>query len=171
MACGLGGGSLVNAGVMLKTPVRARRNPKWPKEWERDWDICEASAAAVLRLQSSPVKFPIAKVMGEITERETEEICDSLFKLSMNFQVEEPPSTTMKLQQTSSCLACGNCIAGCPHDAKNSTDKNYILSAVQVNYMLLLLLSICGKIFYLHVKLFPGFFCRFHAKKSRKCMS
>ncbi|XP_021622108.2 uncharacterized protein LOC110622057 isoform X2 [Manihot esculenta] len=131
VACGLGGGSLVNAGVMLKTPVRARRNPKWPKEWERDWDICEASAAAVLRLQSSPVKFPIAKVMGEITERETEEICDSLFKLSMNFQVEEPPSTTMKLQQTSSCLACGNCIAGCPHDAKNSTDKNYILSAVQ----------------------------------------
>ncbi|KAK7842865.1 hypothetical protein CFP56_013311 [Quercus suber] len=47
VACGLGGGSLVNAGVTVPTPVRARRNPKWPKEWERDWDICEASAAAM----------------------------------------------------------------------------------------------------------------------------
>ncbi|KAL3586653.1 hypothetical protein D5086_013520 [Populus alba] len=26
VACGLGGGSLVNAGVMLPTPIRARRN-------------------------------------------------------------------------------------------------------------------------------------------------
>ncbi|KAJ6698372.1 CHOLESTEROL OXIDASE [Salix purpurea] len=33
VACGLGGGSLVNAGVMVPTPTRARRNPKWPKEW------------------------------------------------------------------------------------------------------------------------------------------
>ncbi|KAF2307652.1 hypothetical protein GH714_030601 [Hevea brasiliensis] len=153
VACGLGGGSLVNAGVMMTTPVRARRNAKWPKEWDRDWDICEASAAVILRVQSIPVKFPIAKVMREITEGETEEICDSLLKLSMNFHVEDPPSNSMKLQQMSSCLACGNCIAGCPHDAKNSTDKNYILSVVQANFMLLLL-SIDGKILYLRVKMF-----------------
>ncbi|KAJ9181364.1 hypothetical protein P3X46_009501 [Hevea brasiliensis] len=131
VACGLGGGSLVNAGVMLPTPVRARRNPKWPKEWEKNWDICEASAAAMLRIQSVPVKFPNAKVMREIFEGETEETVDNLMNLSINFDVEEPPSNSLKLQQTSSCLACGNCIAGCPYNAKNSTDKNYILSAVQ----------------------------------------
>ncbi|KAF2289712.1 hypothetical protein GH714_038141 [Hevea brasiliensis] len=132
VACGLGGGSLVNAGVMLPTPVRARRNPKWPKEWEKNWDICEASAAAMLRIQSVPVKFPNVKVMREIFEGETEETVDNLMNLSINFDVEEPPSNSLKLQQTSSCLACGNCIAGCPYNAKNSTDKNYILSAVQV---------------------------------------
>ncbi|KAG5556516.1 hypothetical protein RHGRI_006948 [Rhododendron griersonianum] len=44
VACGLGGGSLVNAGVMILTPLRAQRNPKWPREWERDWESCEASA-------------------------------------------------------------------------------------------------------------------------------
>ncbi|KAF2289711.1 hypothetical protein GH714_038134 [Hevea brasiliensis] len=131
VACGLGGGSLVNAGVMLPTPVRARRNPKWPKEWEKNWDICEASAAAMLRIQSVPVKFPNVKVMREIFEGETEETVDNLMNLSINFDVEEPPSNSLKLQQTSSCLACGNCIAGCPYNAKNSTDKNYILSAVQ----------------------------------------
>ena len=72
MACGLGGGSLVNARVMLPTPVHARRNPKWPKEWERDWDDCEASAVAMLRTQSVPVKFPAAKVLGEIADGQIE---------------------------------------------------------------------------------------------------
>ncbi|GFZ09221.1 hypothetical protein Acr_20g0010290 [Actinidia rufa] len=60
--CGLGGGLLVNAEVMLPTPIRARRNPKWPKEWERDWKICEASASAMLRIQKVfPPSFPTPK--------------------------------------------------------------------------------------------------------------
>ena len=81
VACGLGGGSLVNAGVMIPTPIRARRNSKWPKEWEKDWEICEASASAMLRIQSIPVKFPIAKTMEEIAEREIEESFQSPMKL------------------------------------------------------------------------------------------
>ncbi|KAJ6406704.1 hypothetical protein OIU84_010253 [Salix udensis] len=131
VACGLGGGSLINAGVMVPTPIRARRNPKWPKEWERDWDICESSAAAMLRIQSSSVKFPIAKVMGEIAEGEFEESIESSVKLSVNFDTEEPPSNPPKLDQISSCFACGNCLVGCPYNAKNSTDKNYLISAIQ----------------------------------------
>ncbi|XP_065857543.1 uncharacterized protein [Euphorbia lathyris] len=131
VACGLGGGSLINAGVMLPTPVRARRNPKWPKEWERDWDTCEASSAAMLRIQSIPVKFPIARVMDEIVEGDSGETLERLMKLSVNFDVEELPSNSMKLQQMNSCLACGNCMSGCPYNAKNSTDKNYLLSAIQ----------------------------------------
>ncbi|XP_011004208.1 PREDICTED: uncharacterized protein LOC105110751 isoform X2 [Populus euphratica] len=131
VACGLGGGSLVNAGVMLPTPIRARRNLKWPKEWERDWDICESSAAAMLRIQSSSVKFPIAKVMGEIAEGEFEENIESSVKLSVKFDVEEPPSNPPKLGQINNCFACGNCLAGCPYNAKNSTDKNYLISAIQ----------------------------------------
>ncbi|XP_015581580.2 uncharacterized protein LOC8263202 [Ricinus communis] len=131
VACGLGGGSLVNAGVMLPTPVRAKRNSKWPKEWEKDWNTCEASAAAMLRIQSIPVKFPSARVMGEIVEGDIEQTPENLMKFSVNFDVKESSSNSMKLQQMNSCLACGNCISGCPYDAKSSTDKNYLLSAVQ----------------------------------------
>ena len=128
MACGLGGGSLVNAGVMMPTPVRARRNPKWPKDWEGEWNSCEASAATMLRIQSIPVRFPTAKVVGDIAIGEIEDCSEDSMKLSINFDLEEPPSS----QQMGSCLACGNCLAGCPYNAKNSTDKNYILSAIQV---------------------------------------
>ena len=140
MACGLGGGSLINAGVMLPTPIRARRNLKWPKEWERDWDVCESSAAAMLRIQSSSVKFPIAKVMGEIAEAEFEANIESSVKLSVNFDVEEPPSNPPRPEQINSCFACGNCLAGCPYNAKNSTDKNYLISAIQACFPLFLIL-------------------------------
>ncbi|XP_034693453.1 uncharacterized protein LOC117920178 isoform X1 [Vitis riparia] len=131
VACGLGGGSLVNAGVMIPTPIRARRNSKWPKEWEKDWEICEASASAMLSIQSIPVKFPIAKTMEEIAEREIEESFQSPMKLSMNFSRDEQQLDSIKPKQMGSCLACGNCLSGCPYNAKNSTDKNYIDLAVQ----------------------------------------
>ncbi|XP_059645979.1 uncharacterized protein LOC132289661 [Cornus florida] len=131
VACGLGGGSLVNAGVMLPTPARARKNPKWPKEWERDWKMCEASASAMLGIQTVPVKFPNAKVMEEIVEEEMEESCRGSLKLSVNFETEEQPSNPTKSQEMGSCVACGNCLVGCPYNAKGSTDKNYLVSAIQ----------------------------------------
>lgn len=146
MACGLGGGSLVNAGVTVPTPVRARRNPKWPKEWERDWDNCEASAAAMLRIQSLPVKFPVAKVLGEIADGQIEKSFETSLQLSMNFGLEEPASNLMKPQRADCCLACGNCLAGCPYNAKSSTDKNYILSAIQAYFLSFNLFLLNGKL-------------------------
>ena len=131
MACGLGRGSLVNAGVMLPTPVRTQRNSKWPKEWERDWDSCEASAAAMMRTRSVPIQFPIAKIMKEIDVGEVEEMVQDPMKLSMNFDIEESPSILLKHQNLDICISCGNCLAECPYNAKNSTDKNYLASAIQ----------------------------------------
>ncbi|KAF3970544.1 hypothetical protein CMV_005768 [Castanea mollissima] len=131
VACGLGGGSLVNAGVMLPTPVCARRNPKWPKEWEGDWDHCEASAVAMLRTQSIPIKFHAAKVLGEIVDEQIENLFETSVKLSMNFDLEESMANSKTPQKMDSCLACGNCLAGCPYNAKSSTDKNYLVSAIQ----------------------------------------
>ncbi|XVF76166.1 hypothetical protein PTKIN_Ptkin13bG0244400 [Pterospermum kingtungense] len=131
VACGLGGGSLVNAGVMLPTPARTRRNPKWPKEWEWDWDSCEASAATMMRIQSVPIQFPVAKIMKEIDVEGVEEMVHDQLKLSMNFDLEELPSRLPKHQKFDTCIACGNCLAGCPYNAKNSTGKNYLASPIQ----------------------------------------
>ncbi|KAF9594383.1 hypothetical protein IFM89_030985 [Coptis chinensis] len=120
VACGLGGGSLVNAGVMASTPVRARRNKNWPKDWEKNWEVCEAAASTMLRAQSVPVEFPNAKVMREVAQEEIEECSPSSMKLSINFDKEDSAGSM------ASCLACGNCLSGCPYNAKNSTDKNYL---------------------------------------------
>lgn len=116
---------------MIPTPVRVRRSPKWPEEWEQDWDISEAAASSMLRAQSIPNEFANAKVMKEIVEEEIEECYPSFFKLSINFNAEESQSST----KMGSCLACGNCLTGCPYNAKNSTDKNYLALAVQVLHL------------------------------------
>ena len=124
----------MNAGVMLPTPVRARRNPKWPNEWERDWENCEASAVAMLRTQSVPIKFPAAKAMGEIADEQIEKSFETSVKLSMNFDLQEPTANSMRPQRMDSCLASGNCLAGCPYNAKSSTNKNYLHSAIQAYF-------------------------------------
>ncbi|KAL7585591.1 hypothetical protein Lser_V15G42226 [Lactuca serriola] len=129
--CGLGGGSLVNAGVMLPTPVRARRNPKWPKEWESNWKSCEASASSMLNIQSVPVKFPNAKTMEKLMVGDEFKETSTSLKVSINFDVEEQGDHFKRPKETGSCIACGNCVAGCPYNAKNSTDKNYLFSAVE----------------------------------------
>ncbi|KAK6147228.1 hypothetical protein DH2020_018140 [Rehmannia glutinosa] len=129
-ACGLGGGSLINAGLVLPTTVRARRDPKWPKAWEEDWDRCEALASDMLRAQSVPMKFQNSKIMEGVIGEEYDKNIDSPIKLSMNFDIEQVSDSRMS-QETGSCLACGNCLAGCPYNAKNSTDKTYLVSAIQ----------------------------------------
>lgn len=130
MACGLGGGSLVNAGVMVPATVRARRNPKWPKEWERDWELCESLASSMLKIQSVPVKFQNAKIMEEITAGEELEMkSEDPVKLSIIFDVEDQISGNS--HKANSCLACGNCFGGCPYNAKNSNDKTYLATALQ----------------------------------------
>ncbi|ONK71300.1 uncharacterized protein A4U43_C04F7050 [Asparagus officinalis] len=123
VACGLGGGSLVNAGVIVPTPARVKKDPRWPKEWNKDWDLYEQFASSMLGAQSIPVEFPNARVMKQIAEEEIEDCRPDPIKLSINFG--------QGSQQTESCLACGNCLSGCPYNAKNSTDKNYLASAIQ----------------------------------------
>ncbi|XP_058087469.1 uncharacterized protein LOC131234548 [Magnolia sinica] len=129
--CGLGGGSLVNAGVMVSTPVRARRDPKWPKEWQHDWEICEISALGMLRPQSIPLEFGNSRVMRGISD-EIEDCSMNSIKLSVNFGQEVGPSP-MGSQPLDKCLACGNCMSGCPYNAKNSLDKNYLATAIQAS--------------------------------------
>lgn len=126
--CGLGGGSLANAGVMVSTPVRVKRNPKWPKEWKNNWEDCEASASAMLRPQSVPLEFANARAMREVCD-EIEESSAGSIKLIVNFGHEGPDS--IGSQRLEKCLACGNCMSGCPYNAKNSTDKNYLAAAIQ----------------------------------------
>ncbi|KAH6806138.1 hypothetical protein C2S51_030969, partial [Perilla frutescens var. frutescens] len=124
MACGLGGGSLVNAGVMIPTTVRARRDPKWPEAWEKDWDRYEASTSDMLRVQNSPMMFQNSKIMQEVIDKEFDK---KPLKLSINFDMEE----SRKSPKPGNCLACGNCLAGCPYNAKNSTDRTYLVSAIE----------------------------------------
>ncbi|KAF5939812.1 hypothetical protein HYC85_020979 [Camellia sinensis] len=79
------------------------------------------------RIQSVPIMYPNAKIMKGIVEEDGfKETSSHPLKLSVNFDIEEQSSNSTKFQEMGSCLACGNCLAGCPYNAKNSTDKKII---------------------------------------------
>lgn len=107
--------------------IRARRDPRWPEPWEKDWDKYEAFASEMLKVQNVPTEFQNSKIMQEVIDKEYEGNIKPL-KLSINFDVED----SRKIQEPGNCLACGNCLAGCPYNAKNSTDKTYLVSAIEV---------------------------------------
>lgn len=131
VACGLGGGSLVNAGVLAPTPIRTRRSLEWPEEWNKDWEACQETALTMLGSNNIPFEFSSAKVMKQVVEEDIEDCKADPMKLSINFG-QESMVQTKGAQDTGSCLACGNCLSGCPYNAKNSIDKTYISSAIQV---------------------------------------
>ncbi|CAA0818817.1 Unknown protein [Striga hermonthica] len=129
-ACGLGGGSLINAGVMVPPTFRARKHPKWPKAWEKDWDSCQACALDMLRAESVPMKFQNSEIVEGVLGEEYDKENENQIKLSVNFDVEQLPDSK-RSPKTGSCLACGNCLSGCPYGAKGSTDRTYLASAVE----------------------------------------
>ncbi|KAF9594382.1 hypothetical protein IFM89_030984 [Coptis chinensis] len=101
-----------------------KKEQEMAKGLGKNWEVCEAAASTMLRAQSVPVEFPNAKVMRGVVQEEIEECSPSSMKLSINFDKEDSADSM------GSCLACGNCLSGCPYNAKNSTDKNYLVSAV-----------------------------------------
>ncbi|KAG0489690.1 hypothetical protein HPP92_006553 [Vanilla planifolia] len=132
VACGFGGGSLVNAGVVVPASVRARRDPKWPKEWTSDWEQCEALASMMLGAQPPPLEFSNGRVMRQVLCEEMEDYKPDPIRLSINFGKEkEKAGGEINPKKLGSCLACGNCFSGCPYNAKNSTDKNYLALAIK----------------------------------------
>ncbi|KAK8971454.1 Long-chain-alcohol oxidase FAO1 [Platanthera guangdongensis] len=133
VACGLGGGSLINAGVLLPTPLRTRRDPKWPKEWNTDWEKYELLASSMLGAQPSPVEFNNGRIIKQIVCEEIEDYKPDPIKLSINFdrKEEDDDDSLVGKKKLENCLACGNCLSGCPYNAKNSTDKNYLAVATK----------------------------------------
>ncbi|KAJ8642501.1 hypothetical protein MRB53_004249 [Persea americana] len=113
---------------MVPTPARVKRDPRWPKEWQVDWETCEAHAVPMVNPQDNPVESATATAMREAYE-EIEESSPSLVKHSVNFTHEKEPDSN----GLEPCVACGNCLSGCPHNAKKSNDKNYIALAIQAS--------------------------------------
>ncbi|XP_024542909.1 uncharacterized protein LOC112350638 [Selaginella moellendorffii] len=123
---GLGGGSLVNAGIIMPTPKRARRHPNWPKEWEEDWDLYEAKSHSILEPEEILHEAPKSKVLDKIAN-EIEDAARDSMKLTISFNQKKNAAGVTQNE----CISCGNCLSGCRYNAKSSTDKNYLELAAQ----------------------------------------
>jgi cholesterol oxidase len=129
---GLGGGSLGYANTLYRAPERFYADPQWSglEDWERalapHYDTAERMLGVVTVEADDPADQLLREFGHEIGAEKTyaktrvgvyfgtpgETVADPFFD-------GEGPART-------GCIACGRCMVGCPHNAKNTLPKNYL---------------------------------------------
>lgn len=140
VANGLGGGSLINAGVILKPEDHVFRSEQWPKGFAADTRLKELFEEAA-DLLGARVTTPSKQVVDNTVELLDEEYpkFKALRELGKNIPdtkfVAVPLSIKLDDQhenqaiKTDQCIGCGDCFSGCNHNAKKSLDTNLLASA------------------------------------------
>jgi cholesterol oxidase len=133
VGCGLGGTSLINAGVALRPPERVYDDERGPTALRgRDTGPAELApyfSAAERMLGSTP--FPddwpeptkltaLAKAAGGVGA--------TVQRPRINVTFTDGPNAAGVEQRA--CTLCGDCVTGCNHGAKNTVTVNYLPDAV-----------------------------------------
>lgn len=123
VASGLGGGSLINAGVMAWPVDAVFANPVWPDELRRDYVHLQHLAQSLKRelgTTSAPTDLPKVKVMRGLGGTQGADILD--------ITVVRDAGMNAQGVQMQSCIGCGDCFTGCNHRAKSSLDVTLLVS-------------------------------------------
>jgi len=131
VGCGLGGTSLINAGVALRPDPRVFEDEHWPAEirtdveLERYFDIAES----MLKPQTYPDHYPRLP-RTDAVQRCAESLQKpfALAPIFVNFQQYENGRNQFGVEQ-SPCVNCGDCMSGCNYGAKNTVLMNYLPDA------------------------------------------
>jgi cholesterol oxidase len=133
VGCGLGGTSLINAGVVLRAEPRVFDDARWPEILRREARDPQSNlsegyrrAEAMLKPQPYPESYP---PLAKLTAHQ-----QSAAALQQPFK--RPPINVcfntginhVGVQQNA-CINCGDCVSGCNHAAKNTTHLNYLPDA------------------------------------------
>jgi cholesterol oxidase len=127
VGCGLGGGSLINAGVALKPDARVFADPAWPAEVAADGllELGFKRATAMLR----PARYASA---GALTKFRALEAASEAFGVPpvaapvvVSFEDTVNPAGVTQ----PACTLCGDCCSGCNVGAKNTVAMTYLPDA------------------------------------------
>ena len=128
---GLGGGSLINAGVMAEPAPEVFQNGHWPRAFDaaavakRFNAIKDALGAEPMPSASLPLKYRALERLasGYDDSRGTQKVAPACVAVSFR------SATTFAGVEQKPCLSCGNCISGCNFQAKNTLATNYLPAA------------------------------------------
>ena len=132
---GVGGGSLVYANTLPipKSEFFNSGNWKGLADWENELKPFYAVAEKMLGATKNPKFYDaditlqkVAQQMGRSNEFEAPKV--SVFFGKSNVAVKDPFFNGEGPDRVG-CNFCGQCMTGCPHNAKNSLDKNYLYLA------------------------------------------
>ena len=127
LGCGLGGGSLINAGVALRPDARVFVDPVWPDELSGDGLLREGFARTTAMLRPTPFEKA-----AELIKYQALEEASRPFGIAP-----QPTPTTITFEsqinaagvEQDACTLCGDCMSGCNVGAKTTVAVTYLSQA------------------------------------------
>ncbi|MGE0769238.1 MAG: GMC family oxidoreductase N-terminal domain-containing protein [Hyphomicrobiaceae bacterium] len=129
VACGLGGGSLVNAGVALRPDARVFRDSAWPGQIVQDGLLDEGYARAARWLR--PANHARAAEMTKFRALEAANAALGGVMVNPPVVVSFEPGVNAAGIAQPACTLCGDCCGGCNVGAKNTVALTYLPDAVR----------------------------------------
>jgi cholesterol oxidase len=126
---GLGGGSLVNAGVALRPDPRVYADPIWPGQLRQDGLIDEGYARA--RRWLRPARDPQAATLTKFKALEDASVALGTAPIAPEIVVGFADTINPAGIAQPACTRCGDCCAGCNVGAKNTVALTYLPEAVR----------------------------------------
>jgi cholesterol oxidase len=128
LASGVGGGSLINAGVMEMPHPDVFKESRWPKALRDDGSIAELAKNLQLWLGANalnPFDFSKYSVLNRLSGKE------HVRPVQVSVAPPQGPDRPKGIDNaagvfTTACNLCGDCATGCNHNAKDSLDRNLL---------------------------------------------
>ena len=141
--CGVGGGSLVYANTLLVPPDEVFEDPHWRSlgAWKDDLAPHYATARRMLGVTPAPCPTESDHLLREIAEDMGKG--DTYHATDVGVFFGEPGKTVPdpyfdgRGPERTGCIQCGGCMGGCPHNAKNTLDKNYLYLAEKLGVQII----------------------------------
>lgn len=130
---GVGGGSIVWAGVLLEPEQAFFTDPAWPaseKDWRAELSDHYVTAARMLGRTTAPFSGPMDEHLRVVARTLGAEETYGPTPMAIWFGDEgvtvPDPFFGGDGPDRTGCRLCGACLIGCPHGSKNTLDLNYL---------------------------------------------
>ncbi len=135
--CGVGGGSLVYANVLMEPDDKLFAAPAWKHlaDWKTVLQPYYAEARRMLGVTTAPRQWPADELLRHTARQLKQGHTFRPTKVGVFFNEENPgepvPDPYFKGEGPvrKGCIHCGACMVGCRENAKNTLDKNYLYFA------------------------------------------
>jgi cholesterol oxidase len=142
VGCGLGGGSLINAGVALRPDPRVFRDPVWPQEVVQDALLDEAYARAERWLRPARDPRAAGRAKYQALARSAPVLGEGRLvaaPVAVSFESTVNPAGIAQ----PACTHCGDCCGGCNAGAKNTVAVTYLPDAARHGAEVFTLTKVC----------------------------
>jgi cholesterol oxidase len=128
---GVGGGSLVYANTLPKPKTKFYETGSWQglADWEKELKPYYQIAYRMLGAAENPKFFDADKVLQAVSTNQKFEATKVAVYFGDENQAVSDPYFNGAGPDRTGCNFCGQCMTGCPNNAKNTLDKNYLFLA------------------------------------------